>query len=194
MWTRLIYLVSLWALFSKRTIIKTLTFILLVFALPLGAKILISPIDAIKNAYPQSTEVIKKNMVISKKNAVNISKEAKTKISSKIFRVFKALKDDEIIGYGILLSKKVRSKNAVILYIISTNSILKSIEIIAFNEPAEYIPSNTWTSQFEEVPTTTMLRVSKNIPTITGATLSARSITDGSRLAFAFYNEMLRDK
>ncbi|MCD6190216.1 MAG: FMN-binding protein, partial [Sulfurimonas sp.] len=68
------------------------------------------------------------------------------------------------------------------------------IEIIAFNEPLEYLPSDKWNSQFENVSTDKMLRVSKEIPTITGATLSARSITDGSRVAFAFYNEVLRDK
>lgn len=145
-----------------------------------------------QDAYPQSTKISKKNIIISKKSASIISKEAKTKIPSKIFRVFKAHQDNEILAYGILISKKVRSKNAVILYIISKDSILQGIEIIAFNEPSEYIPSNTWNSQFDNITTNTMLRVSKNIPTITGATLSARSITDGSRLAFAFYNEILK--
>ena len=80
------------------------------------------------------------------------------------------------------------------LYIISKDSILKSIEIIAFNEPAEYIPSKTWISQFENVDTSKRLRVGKEIPTITGATMSARSIVDGSRIALAFYDEMLKGK
>ena len=39
-----------------------------------------------------------------------------------------------------------------------------------------------------------MLRLSKEIPTITGATLSARSVTDGSRVAFAIYNEILKNE
>lgn len=164
----------------------------ILFALPLSARMLISPLDAMKDAYPNSTEIVKKNIILSKKDASNISKEAKIKLTSKIFRVFKAYKNEEFLAYGVLLSKKVRSKNAVILYIISKDSLLKSMEIIAFNEPAEYLPSKRWNSQFEDVPTETMLRTSKEIANITSATLSAKSITNGSRLAFALYNNMLK--
>lgn len=168
--------------------------LLLLFALPLSAKILISPLDAMKQSYGSETEIVKKNILLSKVQASKIEKASSTKLGSKIFRVFKATKDSKLLGYGILINKKVRSKNAVVLYFISSESILKSIEIVAFNEPIEYLPSDRWNSQFEEVPTDKMLRVSKEIPTITGATLSARSITDGSRAAFAFYNEVLKDK
>ena len=174
--------------------IKKTIYTLLLLALPLSAKILISPIDAMHYAYGSDTTITKKNILLSSSSAKTIEKNAQVKLSSKIFRIFKATKNAEVLGYGILVNKKVRSKNAVVLYFISKDSILKSIEIIAFNEPMEYIPSTTWNSQFENIQTSTMLKASKNIPTITGATLSARAITNGSRLAFAFYNEVLKDK
>lgn len=160
--------------------------------LGLNASILISPMEAMAFTYGADTKIEKKNILLSKAQASVIQKEAKVKLSSKIFRVFKASKDEKIVGYGVLINKKVRSKNAVVIYFISKD-VLKGIEVIAFNEPMEYLPSKKWNSQFKDVPTTEMLRVSKEIPTITGATLSARSITDGSRVAFAFYNEMLKD-
>lgn len=174
--------------------IKNLIFSVLIFALPLSAKLLISPIEAMKSAYGSDSKIEKKNILLSKAKALKISQEAQTKLKSKIFRIFKATKDDNLLGYGVLVNRKVRSKNAVVLYFISKDSILKSIEVIAFNEPVEYLPSDTWNSQFQNIKTDKMLRVSKEIPTITGATLSARSLTDGSRIAFAIYNEMLKDK
>lgn len=173
---------------------KKLIYILLLFALPLSAKVLISPIDAMKECYGENSLIVKKNILLSKKQAKHIQQEAKVKLDSKIFRTFKATKDGQLLGYGILVNKKVRSKNAVVIYLISNDSILKSIEIIAFNEPPEYLPSKKWNSQFENIPTEKMLRVSKEIPTITGATLSARTITDSSRLAFALYHEVLKEK
>lgn len=173
---------------------KNSLLILSLFALSLSAKILISPLDAMKQSYGDDAVIVKKNTLLSKAQALKIQKESKTKLDSKIFRVYKATKESQLLGYGILINKKVRSKNAVVLYFISKDSILKSIEIVAFNEPVEYLPSNKWNSQFEDISTDKMLRVSKEIPTITGATLSARSITDGSRVAFAFYNEVLKDK
>ncbi|MEN8303448.1 MAG: FMN-binding protein [Campylobacterota bacterium] len=164
------------------------------FVLSVSAKVLISPIDAMKQSYGSEAVIVKKNILLSKVQASNIQKSSNTKLDSKIFRIFKAVKNSRLMGYGILINKKVRSKNAVVLYFISKDSLLKSIEVIAFNEPLEYLPSKKWNSQFDDVSTGKMLRVSKDIPTITGATLSARSITDGSRVAFAFYNEVLKDK
>jgi hypothetical protein len=172
---------------------KIFIYILFIFALPLSAKILISPVDAMKYAYGQESEISKKNILLSSQQAARITEEAKVKLDTKIFRIFKAIKADKVLGFGILVNNKVRSKNAVVIYFITPQSILKGIEIIAFNEPDEYIPSKEWSSQFQNIETTKMLRTSKEIPTITGATLSARSITDSSRVAFALYNEVLKN-
>ncbi len=174
--------------------INKLFLILISFALSLSAEVLISPIDAMKSTYGKASTVTKKNVLLSKPRAKKIEQAAQVQLKSKIFRIFTATKDNEVLGYGVLVNRKVRSKNAVVLYFISKDSTLKSIEVIAFNEPLEYLPSKQWNSQFENISTDTMLRSAKEIPTITGATLSARSITDGSRIAFALYNEMLKAK
>lgn len=166
----------------------------ILFALSLSANILISPQEAMALAYKDATHISKKNILLSNKEAKIVQEEAKVKLNTKIYRIFKAQKENELLGYGILVNEKVRSKNAVTLYFISKESILKSIEIIAFNEPVEYLPSKEWNSQFENIETTKMLRISKEIPTITGATMSARSVIDGSRVAFALYNTLLKSQ
>ncbi len=173
---------------------KKVLYLLLTLALPLSAKVLISPIDAMKQSYGSSSKVVKKNILLSNTQAKKIQEGAKVKLKSKIFRTFKASENGKSLGYGVLINRKVRSKNAVVLYLISNDSTLKGIEIIAFNEPHEYIPSKKWISQFENVPTDKKLQVGREIPTITGATMSARSITDGSRIAFEIYNEILKGK
>jgi len=171
-------------------------FILFIFlaTLSLNAKMLISPIDVMKQNFGDDVEVTKKNILLNKSQIQKVKKDAKAKIKNKIFRIFKATKDNKTLGYGVLVKRKVRSKSAVILYAISIDSILKSVEIIAFNEPAEYIPLKTWMKQFDEIPTDKMLKVSRDIPTITGATMSASSIVNGSRVAFAVYKEILKGK
>jgi len=168
---------------------------LLIFSLTpsLSAKILISPIDAMKENYSPTATISKKNILLPNKQFKKIQADAQVKLKTKIYRIYTAVEDGKVLGYGILINNKVRSNNAVIIYFIA-NDILKGIEIIAFNEPPEYIPNKTWSSQFKDIPTEKMLRLSRDIPTITGATLSARSITDGSRIAFALYNEVIRGK
>jgi len=168
--------------------------LLFIFSLDLYAKVFISPEKAIRENFSTATEITKKVLTLSSKKVKQIQKEAKATLKKNHFTIYIA-KDikEKIVGYGILINKKVRSKNAVILYLIKNNT-LQSIEIIAFNEPQEYLPSKSWQEQFREKRTDKMLHLGKEIPTITGATLSAKSVTDGSRIAFALYNEIIEGK
>jgi len=154
---------------------------------------LISPIDAMKEAYDLNATITKKNVLLSNTKYKNIQKNAKTKLDTKIYRIFTAKKDDKILGYGVLVSRKVRSKNGVVLYFIKNNNLL-GIEVIAFNEALEYLTTDRWNSQFEDINTSKMLRLNRDIPSITGATMSARSVVEGSRIAFAVYNELVKGK
>jgi Na+-translocating ferredoxin:NAD+ oxidoreductase RnfG subunit len=167
--------------------------ILISLTTTLSAKVLISPIDAMKENYGKNSTIVKKNILLSNEDFKKIQKEANTKLSTKIYRIYRAKKGTKTLGYGILINKKVRSKNGVVMYLIK-DGVLKGIEIIAFNEPHEYIPNKTWQEQFKDIQTNKMLHLSRDIETITGATLSARSVTDGSRIAFAIYNNLLQEK
>lgn len=158
------------------------------------AQILISPLDAMLNTYSQSALIKKKNVILTKAKAKIVQKKAKTKIKSKIFKYFIANIDRKVVGYGILVSRKVRSKNAVTMYFIDVNGMNLGIEVIAFNEPLEYMASKKWMSQFDNVPVDKKLKINKDIPTITGATMTARSLIDGSRIASAFFEVILKDK
>lgn len=164
-----------------------------IFSIALQAQLLISPIEAMKESFGENSIISKKNILLSSVKFKEVQKNAKLKLDTKIYRIFTVKKDEMVLGYGILINRKVRSKNAVVLYIIE-NEKLTSMEIIAFNEPLEYIPSKTWQEQFNNKSTSNYLQLNRDIPTISGATLSARSITDGSRLAFSLYNTLLRGK
>ena len=172
---------------------KKFTLLLLLTLLSLQAQILTSPIDAMKENYGADIEVSKKNYLLHSDEADKVQKLAQLKLDTKIYRIYTAKKGDKILGYGVLVSRKVRSNTAVVLYTIHDDT-LQTIDIIAFNEPLEYVPTQTWQEQFNNVATDNYLQLNREIPTITGATLSARSITDGSRLAFALYNTLLKGK
>jgi len=171
---------------------KIILFILLLLSSS-HAKVLISPLEAMQETYGINATITKKNILLSNAKFTNIQKNAKTKLDTKIYRIFTAKQDDKILGYGILVSRKVRSKNAVVLYFIKDDK-LKGVEIIAFNEAIEYITSETWNKQFEGIPTDKMLQLNRDIQSISGATMSARSVLEGSRVAFAVYNELLKGK
>lgn len=173
--------------------LKTLIMLMIISSLSL-AKVLISPLDAMLETYSQSAMIKKKNVILNKNKAKLVQKKAKARLKSKIFKYFIAKVDKKVVGYGILVSRKVRSKNAVVMYLIDVNGVMRNVKVIAFNEPLEYLASEKWTSQFNNTSYEKKLKVGKDIPTITGATLTARSMVDGSRIASAFYEVILKDK
>lgn len=172
---------------------RFLLFTLLLSTL-LQAGLLLSPFDAMQAAYGSETDVSKKNILLSAAEADRVEKRSRVKLSTKIYRVFRAERQGEIVGYGILVTRTVRSKSAAVLYLIAPDGRLEGIEIVAFNEPQEFIPSKAWLSQFKEKTVSDPLRVGKDIPTITGATLSARNVTDGSRLALALFDAIVKER
>ncbi len=166
--------------------------LLLLSALQLSAGMLLTPQEVLKNNFGNDAVIVEKNIILKKVQKQEIQKAAKTKLNSSIVRTYKVSKESQHIAYAILLSNKIRSKNGVYLYTINSHGVLESIEVVAFNEPLEYIPSDTWKKQFANTPTTEHLNIPKNISTITGATLSARSVTESANIAMQIYNLVLK--
>lgn len=166
--------------------------ILFLSALQLSAGVLLSPIEVLKNNFGNDVTVAEKNIILKSAQKQAIQKAAKTKLNSSIVRTYKVSQGSKHLAYAILLSNKIRSKNGVYLYIINPQDVLESIEIVAFNEPLEYMPNETWKKQFENTDTLQHLNIPKNISTITGATLSARSITESANIAMQIYNIVLK--
>ncbi len=164
-----------------------LTFLILT---SMQAKLLVTPFDAMHAVYGEDTEIEKKNVLLTVEKADRVYKQAKMKQGGKIFRTFTVRKNDKVIAYAILISRVVRTKDAAVLYMISPEGVIDGVEVIAFNEPPEYTPTKAYVDQFKGKSAQDTLRVGKDIPTVTGATMGARNVTDGARLALAVF-EML---
>ena len=129
---------------------------------------------------------------MTSKQFAQVKAKAKTAIPTKIYRYYIVKKGNKRIGMGVLITRKVRSKKATVLYLFDKNAKLKLSEIMAFSEPPEFIPSKIWMKQLQNQKASAKLKVGKDIPTISGATLSARSITQGARVARAIYQIVLK--
>jgi Zn-finger domain-containing protein len=158
---------------------------------PMYAGMLISPNEAMLHTFGNDAHITKKNILLDKQQSEQISQKARTKLTTRVYRTFVIRQGDAITGHAVLLNETVRTKNAAVLYMIDAHGRIRTIEVIAFNEPPEYLPSHVWRGQFEGKDSTHELRVGKDIPTITGATMSARNIADGSRVAMALYDVVL---
>ncbi|MFA5216190.1 FMN-binding protein [Sulfuricurvum sp.] len=162
---------------------KTLLLLFLSFTVSF-AQVLGDPIALTQRVF-SAKSVESQNIILSEEQTQQLSKASMQKIETKLYRLYIAKNDAKIVGYGVLLNKKVRTKTAISLYLIGTDNKIKSIEIVAFNEPMEYLPTKTWLDGFDNKSAANTLRLNQDIPTVSGATLSARAITDGARIALS---------
>lgn len=148
--------------------------------------------DVIKSSFTGVSTIDPKQIILTKKQFSQVQSRAKAAVRTKIYRYYDIKSSTKRLGYAVLISRKVRAKKATVLYAFDNSGTLKFTEIMAFAEPPEYIPGKTWMSQLQNQNESTTLTVGKDIPTISGATLSARSITEGARVARAIYEIVLK--
>lgn len=156
------------------------------------AKTNVSIERVIKSSFDQVSSVDPGQLILTQAQYNEIKSRAKTAVRTKIYRYYTIRSGEKNIGYGVLIVRKVRTKKATVLYVFDNEGTLRFSEVVAFGEPPEYIPNKSWMEQFSNVKSSSALTIGKDIPTISGATLSAKAISDGARIARAIYHIALR--
>jgi Na+-translocating ferredoxin:NAD+ oxidoreductase RnfG subunit len=164
-------------------LIKTATLLLLLINTAF-AQVLGDPVALTQRTF-NAKSVDTRNIILNDTQVTELTKLSMQKINTKLHRIYLAKNGEKTVGYGVLMNQKVRTKSAIALYLITLDNKIKSIEVVAFNEPLEYLPSATWLNVFDNKSAANTLKLNQDIPTTTGATLSARAITDGARAALA---------
>lgn len=156
------------------------------------AKTNVSIEKVVKSSFSSVSAVEPQQLVLTKVQYESIKKRAEAAVRTKIYRYYDIKRGSKIIGYGVLITRKIRTKKATVLYAFNLSGKLKFSEIMSFGEPPEFIPSKQWMSQFVNKTPSAKLTMGKDIPTISGSTLSARTISDGARIARAIYEVVLK--
>ena len=149
----------------------------------LHAKI-ISRDEALKLAFPDA-EIRQSMIFLTTDEQAEASKLSGLQIESGLVARYDALKDQKSIGRAYLDTHIVRTKKESLLIVLNNDGKILRIEIVAFQEPPEYLPSEKWYEQFEGKALDEELRLKKEIHPVTGATLTAQASTDASRRVLA---------
>lgn len=161
--------------------------VFILFHTNLFAQLIIKPNEAIKVAYPMATEYKRTPLLLSQTEAKTVQDLIQKKLTSKLFVYFIIKKEKDTIAYAGLYTAHVRSKTATYMVLITPQGHIRSIEVIAFNEPSEYIPKSRWLRLFDDKGISDNLRLKESIPNLSGATLSARSASDTAKLMLAVW-------
>jgi Na+-translocating ferredoxin:NAD+ oxidoreductase RnfG subunit len=90
-------------------------------------------------------------------------------------------------GYAYFDTHRVRTLPETVMVVVTSDGKIDRIEILSFDEPPEYLPKERWMDQFDGRRLDDDLSLKRKIRPLSGASLSARAITNASRKVLALH-------
>jgi hypothetical protein len=161
-------------------------------ATPSDAKVFYTRDEALELAFPDAEIVESKTFVLDEGQVGRIESLAKSAVDSKLVKIYKGVRGGDVIGYAVIDIHNVRTLPEAFMVVLTPTGEVRSLRVLAFHEPLEYMPANRWYQQFDRVSGAAPLRVGRDVHGVVGATLSARATTRGVRRALAFYEVLIQ--
>jgi len=149
--------------------------------------------SALRLAFPDADEIVKRQVFLDVEEKADVERRARVELQSRLITVYVGLKEQRIMGYGFIETHKVRSLPETILVVIDPNGRARGVHMLAFHEPPEYAPTQRWLGQFEGRVLNDELSLRGDVDGITGATLTANSITASVRKILAVFEVAVDD-
>ena len=168
--------------------------------LPAAAIVVIAPAyagqyatvdEAAKRAFPEATSFKESLFQLSADEARNVANSTGLPAKPVLWRSLIAMNGDKSLGVVVL--DGVIGKFELIDYAIGIgrDGKIRNVEILAYRESHGYeVRLPAWRKQFVGKNKADRLRVSEDIASISGATMSATHITDGVRRIVAVVDQM----
>lgn len=154
---------------------------LALLAAPASAQVFKKPDEALRSAFPDADQMLARDVILTSEMQKRIQELARARVDDRMVTFYEARKGGALLGYAVIQSHIVRTKRETLAIAFAPDGALKKVEIIAFLEPAEYMPPGRWLAHFEKKTAGDRLAVGQDIPPISGATLSARGIAEQAR-------------
>lgn len=157
-----------------------------------SAKVFASQQQALAEAFPDASRIDRRTVLLRKRDVAKITAITHEEVQAKVIVLYTAYKDDEIFGYAHIDVHNVRTKPEALMIVLTPAGTVRSVRILAFHEPLDYLPTDRWYAQFAGKSQQDGLRVGRDIHGVVGATLSARAAADGVRRMLAYWEVLLR--
>jgi hypothetical protein len=150
-----------------------------------SAKVFLAKDEALALAFPGSERIEERVVILTDEQKAEIEKRARAPLESQLWTLYVGWKSGAVQGYAVIDSHNVRTLPETFMVVVEPDGALRRVEVLAFHEPPEYLPTQRWIEQFPGKKLEDDLKLGAGIQGITGATLSAQAMTAGVRRALA---------
>ena len=140
--------------------------------------------EALAAVYPGAA-VAAERVFLTRAQRRAISELARVDVDSGLVARYVATKDGAVVGRAYVDTHVVRTKRESLLISLHADGTVKRIDVTAFLEPIEYLPSERWLQQYDGRPLDDDLAVRRAIRAIAGATLTGLATNTAVRRVLA---------
>lgn len=155
------------------------------------AKVFFSRTEALELAFPNADRVETATHVLSEGEASQIESLARSPLDTKLVQIYTGFQSGQVTGYAVIDIHNVRTLPEAFMVVLTPGGEVKSLRVLAFHEPLDYLPADRWYSQFDRKSLAEPLRVGGDVHGVVGATLSARATARGVRRVLAYYRVLI---
>ena len=156
------------------------------------AKVFAGRRDALASAFPSALRIDEKTHILDDDLTTALEQRARAQLESRLLTLYTAWGEAGVLGYGYISIHNVRTKPEALLIVLTPEGQVRSVRILAFHEPLDYLPAGRWYDQFEGSTREAPLRVGRDIHGVVGSTLSAQAASDAVRQALAIYELLVQ--
>lgn len=148
--------------------------------------------EAIDFAFPEADRVEDRTYVLADDQVARVESLARSPVESRLVKIYTGFRGEEVLGYAFIDVHNVRTLPEAFLVVLGPDGSVRTLRVLAFHEPLEYLPGERWYGQFERKSLAQPMRLGADVHGIVGATLSARATTRGVRRALALYEVVIQ--
>jgi FMN-binding domain len=144
--------------------------------------------EALASAFPNGAKATRQVHYLTPEQWKAARKESGLEFNDRmIVRYAGTLANGSASGFAYFDTHRVRTLPETVMVLVTPDGKIDRIEILSFDEPPEYLPKERWMDQFDGRKLDEDLSMKRKIRPLSGASLSARAITNASRKVLALH-------
>jgi Na+-translocating ferredoxin:NAD+ oxidoreductase RnfG subunit len=161
---------------------------LFVTGAPVGAQVLTQE-QALALAFPSVDEIQRRTAYLDEAQLTRIRELAgpQVEVASSVVTYYVGLEDGAPVGVAYFDAHIVRTLDEVLMVVVGSDDRVLRVETVSFREPPEYRAPDGWLDLFDGRALVPELSLRREIPTMTGATLTSVAVTNAVRRVLSLH-------
>ena len=176
---------------GRRTTVRLLLALIALGGTPLCAtsQVLLTQEEALRLAFPPPVTVERRTAFLDEDDISEVKRltEPAESEGRSVVTYYIGQMGDEPLGAAYFDAHRVRTLQEVLMVVVDTDGRVARIVVLGFAEPPEYMPPDGWLELFSGRGLDDGTSTRRDIPLITGATLTARATTGAVRRSLALH-------